>query len=135
MKLPRALKYDILALNWHWFACWESVQTIMYLCHQSRAYSVWFLNVYKFRLVEMVLSCFVNLFFFVLILLICLIFVFCFKLGCPPEHTGYGQLSSNSMKRDFYRGSQDSLTVKGKLHLFFPYFHLITLLISFFKLY
>lgn len=72
LKLPRVLKYDILALNWHWFPCWESVQTIMYLCHQSRACSVWFfLNVYKFRLVEMVLSCFVNLFLFVLILLIC----------------------------------------------------------------
>ncbi|XP_023172501.2 patronin isoform X18 [Drosophila hydei] len=35
------------------------------------------------------------------------------KKGSSSNLTGYGQLSSNSMKRDFYRGSQDSLTVKG----------------------
>ncbi|KRF79887.1 patronin isoform X17 [Drosophila virilis] len=34
------------------------------------------------------------------------------KKGSSSNLTGYGQLSSNSMKRDFYRGSQDSLTVK-----------------------
>ncbi|XP_064543337.1 patronin isoform X35 [Drosophila montana] len=35
------------------------------------------------------------------------------KKGSSSNLTGYGTLSSNSMKRDFYRGSQDSLTVKG----------------------
>ncbi|KRK00084.1 patronin isoform X33 [Drosophila yakuba] len=35
------------------------------------------------------------------------------KKGSSSNLTGYGQLSSNSMKRDYYRGSQDSLTVKG----------------------
>ncbi|KAH8372727.1 hypothetical protein KR009_004053, partial [Drosophila setifemur] len=35
------------------------------------------------------------------------------KKGSSSNLTGYGQLSSNSMKRDFYRGSQDSLTVKA----------------------
>ncbi|XP_051861558.1 patronin isoform X39 [Drosophila albomicans] len=34
------------------------------------------------------------------------------KKGSSSNLTGYGQLSSNSMKRDYYRGSQDSLTVK-----------------------
>ncbi|XP_064543321.1 patronin isoform X20 [Drosophila montana] len=34
------------------------------------------------------------------------------KKGSSSNLTGYGTLSSNSMKRDFYRGSQDSLTVK-----------------------
>ncbi|XP_046865785.1 patronin isoform X4 [Drosophila willistoni] len=34
------------------------------------------------------------------------------KKGSGSNLTGYGQLSSNSMKRDYYRGSQDSLTVK-----------------------
>ncbi|XP_016946892.3 patronin isoform X28 [Drosophila biarmipes] len=35
------------------------------------------------------------------------------KKGSSSNLTGYGQLSSSSMKRDYYRGSQDSLTVKG----------------------
>ncbi|XP_037918503.1 patronin isoform X26 [Hermetia illucens] len=36
------------------------------------------------------------------------------KKGSGSNLTGYGgQLSSNSMRRDYYRGSQDSLTVKG----------------------
>ncbi|XP_075169156.1 calmodulin-regulated spectrin-associated protein patronin isoform X13 [Haematobia irritans] len=34
------------------------------------------------------------------------------KKGSSSNITGYG-LSSNSMRRDYYRGSQDSLTVKG----------------------
>ncbi|XP_017837856.1 patronin isoform X8 [Drosophila busckii] len=34
------------------------------------------------------------------------------KKGSNSNLTGYGQLSSNTMKRDYYRGSQDSLTVK-----------------------
>ncbi|XP_016946895.3 patronin isoform X32 [Drosophila biarmipes] len=34
------------------------------------------------------------------------------KKGSSSNLTGYGQLSSSSMKRDYYRGSQDSLTVK-----------------------
>ncbi|XP_037895535.1 patronin isoform X3 [Glossina fuscipes] len=34
------------------------------------------------------------------------------KKGSSSNITGYGQLSSNSMRRDYYRGSQDSLTVK-----------------------
>ncbi|XP_073811093.1 calmodulin-regulated spectrin-associated protein patronin isoform X32 [Musca autumnalis] len=34
------------------------------------------------------------------------------KKGSSSNITGLGQLSSNSMRRDYYRGSQDSLTVK-----------------------
>ncbi|KAM7345623.1 calmodulin-regulated spectrin-associated protein patronin isoform 6-T6 [Cochliomyia hominivorax] len=34
------------------------------------------------------------------------------KKGSSTNLTGYGQLSTNSMRRDYYRGSQDSLTVK-----------------------
>ncbi|XP_037947366.1 patronin isoform X4 [Teleopsis dalmanni] len=34
------------------------------------------------------------------------------KKGSSTNLTGYGQLGSNSMRRDYYRGSQDSLTVK-----------------------
>ncbi|XP_055386908.1 patronin isoform X28 [Condylostylus longicornis] len=34
------------------------------------------------------------------------------KKGSSSNLTGYGQLSSNSMRRDYYRGSQDSLAVR-----------------------
>ncbi|XP_065368108.1 patronin isoform X11 [Calliphora vicina] len=35
------------------------------------------------------------------------------KKGSSTNLTGYGQSNTNSMRRDYYRGSQDSLTVKG----------------------
>lgn len=53
----------------------------------------------------------------------CYFFVYCFDFIFryflfTLFSQGIGQLSSNSIRRDYYRGSQDSLAIRGERHIF-----------------
>lgn len=73
---------------------------------------------------------FFQFFFFCIIFVVCCVYVVLIKWTSMVKNTqiaiqkpinniefttvGIGQLSSSSMRRDYYRGSQDSLAIRGK---------------------